>query len=449
MKTTFLYAVTIISACAAILACNEKNIDPQPTLSVNPQVITFNAEGNSPATITINSNVKWEASVENDTDWITLNADSCSLTVSASDNTSIEQRSCTITVETCDKSETQSATITVTQEGKEATLLTQGLIWYYGKDFSMGTNNTDEYLVRLYTQDSDVKFSEYNYGSTPYWDAEINNGHIVSLYLYCNQAQDFFNPAMDTGTYTACKDVNEISAMTFTTSFYNEYGVMRGSYIGDYQNGERIIYNIIDGTVTVDKDNDSYSITAEFTLEDGTKKHYQYNGTPLLSLLGNPPYYSDLTENMTLDDSNISDIKLKYVEEWNDGILRWDFAIDGKYDEYNLSGSSLSLFSDNSYKYIPDGTYKLVDIISTDTPNTAHKGTYGGPFGSSGCFFSLTKENEDNYLFAPLHTGTISVKNNTDGTTTFTINAQDDNGHDISGEFTKTIVYDDTDNSSY
>ncbi|WP_443901084.1 BACON domain-containing protein [Odoribacter laneus] len=89
----------------------------EPVLSVNPQVMEFEVAGGH-QTLAITSNVKWTTSFSEETDWISLqvSADSTSMEITASPNTTTESREVTLTF---NGDQHKTAALTITQEEPE------------------------------------------------------------------------------------------------------------------------------------------------------------------------------------------------------------------------------------------------------------------------------------------------------------------------------------------
>ncbi len=107
MKRTALF---LVAALAAMVSCQEKPVDVDPTLSVNPTSVVIENAGGS-QTVSVEANNPWTAEITSGTDWITVTTSSASFSVSAAANSSHENRMGSITV----KSDKLSKVVSVTQ----------------------------------------------------------------------------------------------------------------------------------------------------------------------------------------------------------------------------------------------------------------------------------------------------------------------------------------------
>lgn len=454
MKTKF---YLVLAMLLTLISCNETAKVDEFVLTTDSVSLTFCAVGASPQQINVHSeNVSWSAHLEEECDWIDLNINDDMIIVTVSDNNAYESRSNRIIL-TTDVGTVEAVCVTVSQDGLEkpevVSLKTDGMITYYASDFMYSTNSKGEWLINLYTEDSDLDIKWSEFGKNGYWSGSISNGREIVLYLYCDLAEDYFHPLMASGEYSPCPTNSEIKDMTFTLSYENPNGYPwpNGSYIADHSNGSTQYIMITDGKVEVETDGTSYKINLLLTLEDGREVAYSYSGELKLSILGVPPYYSDLDEDLTLETEDFSVVYASSYEldftpdytQWSVQLLAEDIIID---DNGTVSGDgiygSLQMFSlsaDSQYG-IPEGTYVIDENIDIYNPYEfgAFPGCYDPLMGNSGCYF-------DNYTsegvnFAPLSEGSVKVSDLGENKYRFEINGKDDNGHTISVIYEGVVI---------
>lgn len=448
MKIKFFLLTSIVTLFLFSCEGNEPESETMYTLSANPTSLQFQAAGNAAQTVAVTAeNMSWSASVgESGNDWINIEYNETTVTVNVSDNETLEPRIGTITI-LPEIENVKPVEISVEQLGKEAPdpidLTTEGLIFYYGQNFLFPTNNNDEWLIELCTADSEYEISWTNFGKEGYWSHQINNGRLISLYMYCTPSEDFFNPDIEDGTYTACYEVGTMENLTFLTStYYLEMPWSQGSYITDYSNGNPEYVDITDGKVVLEHNGDEYRIYMALTLKDGSKVAYNFSGNMRLSTLATPPYYSDLEDDLEIGQDEIAACSLvaTYSNYNNPDISEWKLQFTGKdivVDELgSITGDgyyiSTHLFSPASENIIiPDGTYEInvTDSFYDVTEFGAMIGTYDPFMGSSGCYIEMYEG--DNLDFAPMSSGTIKTTYLGDDTYRFEFNAMDDNNHSI------------------
>lgn len=433
----------------SLISCEkEKEQEPLYSLSANPLSLQFQASGNTAQTITVTSkNMSWSASVnDNGEDWITVEYDKSTIKVSVADNGDMEPRQGSITI-IPDITEVEPVSITVEQAGKSTPdaiqLSTEGIITYYAQNFIYNTNGNDEWLIQMCTEDSEYEISWVNFGKDGYWSYFINNGRSISLYLYTTPGEDFFNPDITDGTYTACYEVGTMEPMTMLAStYYSGTPWPQGSVITDYTNGESTYTDILDGTALLEHNGNEYHIYMELTLADESRIAYEFSGEMKPCTLGNPPYYSDLTEDLTIGQEEIaqSAVVSSYANLNNPDITEWKIQFLGE----GLTAGEWGTISGNGYfinthlfapasetETIPEGKYdiNILDAYSYVEEFTAMIGSYNPVMGNSGCYIDIY--DGDNLDFAPMSSGTVNVKYLGEGNYRFEIAAMDDNGHNI------------------
>lgn len=442
----------LAAALLSLVSCNEPAEVEEFSLKADPASLTFAAAGAASQQIKVSSeNVVWTASLEEECDWIELSVNDDLITVTVSDNETYEARSNRIAISS-DIESVETVYVSVAQDGMEKPeairLKADAMATYYGMDFMYSTNFNGEWLLNFYTEDSDIEIKWAEFGKDGYWSGSISNGREIALYLYCDLSEDYFHPLMVSGEYTPCPSNYDIENMTFTLSQENPNGLPwpDGSYIADYSNGTPQYIFITDGKVKVETDGTSYQLDILLTLEDGSEVAYSYSGEPKLSLLGNPPYYSDLDEDLVLETDDFSDVYVSSYElslapdytQWSVQLLGEGVTID---DNGTVTGEgiygSLQMFSltSDSKDGFPEGTYVIDENFNPYDPYEfgALAGAYNPVMGNSGCYFD--NYSSDSVVFAPLSEGTIKVTNIGEGSFRFEISGKDDNNHNI------TVVY--------
>lgn len=450
MKIKLLLLTSIVAL--ASFSCDEKEPEEKMyTLSANPLSLQFESAGNTAQTVSVKAeNMSWSAAVdESGQDWITIEYDQTSITVNVSDNDLLEPRTGTIMI-LPEIQDVKPVEITVSQAEKEAPdaedLNPEGMITYYGENFLYPTNGTGEWLLNLFTEDSDHEIEWVTFGKDGYWSSTISNGRIISLYLYCNPAEDYFNPSIENGTYTACYEVGTMEPMTFLTScWYLGTPWPQGSYMSDCSNGEYTDYEIADGKVVLECDGDNYDIYMALTLADGSKVAYNFSGTLKLSILGNPPYYSDLKEDLEIRQEDIQDsyVSMSFPNINFPEITEYEIEFLG--DNILVNTHLFAPYSETGI--IPDGEYAInvIDSYSDIEAYSAMIGSYNPIMGNAGCYVEIHDGNEG-YDFAPMSGGTIKTTHLGEGIYSFEINAVDDNSHNITFSFEGYLTRNDLEN---
>lgn len=446
MKTKLPYLSSLLAIGLLFISCEKNDEADQTTgtLSVSPTELTFEAAGNTPQTITVTSDhVKWSAEVSySGAEWITLECSGDAVTVSVADNTSEMQRTGLVTIRPASE-QLEPVSVTVVQAAQAVLLDSEALISYYAQDYLFQTNGTGEWLLEFFTADSDHEIYWQDFGKDGYWNASLGNGRRISLYLYCDPASDFFHPEISDGEYTAVQEIEAIAPMTMLTStYYLGTDWPQGSYISDCTNGSYSYENITGGKVTLTHNGSTYNIHLDLTLDNGNGIAYDFSGEMRLSLLGTPPYYSTLTDDLAISGDDLTQCAVTGVYEnyMDSEIMNWNirFLNEGMTADMNgqVSGDgtmvSLLLFSPAAAgtETIPDGTYD----ISTSSEYgaleyTALIGEYNPMMNNSGCFVEIYDGDETS--FAPLSSGSITTSHLGEGNYLFKIDGMDDNNHHI------------------
>lgn len=415
------------------------------SLTSDVETVVFDASGNGPSRITIeNENVNWTASLDQQADWISIESDETGISVVVEENLSRRQRSCNIIVSPSDDVAVESLSVAVTQSGADGPEITQmsiGTVWYYAQDFLFDTNGTDEWRIDLYSQDTNVEFEWVDLGEDGYWIETVTEGSRIALYLYCEPTEDFYNPKISCGIYSPHNDIYSLYPMSFATS-QHVLGTPwpQGSFMMEYDGTFLPEYiDVVDGKVEVDFDGSEYYIYAELELTDGKRVAYEYTGDLTLSILGNPPYYSGLTEDLYVETEDIADAAIVYGKQDNyfKDIAIWNIKFLGKGivvgADGGMSGNGcfgnveLSSPFELGTEFLPEGEY-VIDS-DYDKPFTFECGKYDRVLGYSGTYFYVYNEEDSQY--APLAEGTLTVKHNGGDDYLFEIDGMDDNGHKI------------------
>lgn len=468
MKTKVLFW-TMVLVAMTFTSCSDDDDTTALTYSLkaSPSELTFAATAAEAQTILVESeNVTWSAIKEDmAADWLTIESGASQIVVKAADNFETAERTCRIVImPTNSESNVQEVYVTVKQSAgqpqkPEAIRLKKdvGMISYYTPNFPINSNGNDTYLIELYTEESDVELTHETFGKSGYWTGSLTSGRRIALNLYNEHTEDFFNPIIKSGTYAACKDLSQIAPMTFAVSSYVQGNPWPdGSFIQDYvinENGgsESVYTEITDGQIELTYDGTSnYTLHIDLILKDGTNVVYEYEGDLKFSNLGTPPYYSDLTEDLTLPNGTFGQaLIVDCFPDYYADVNVWNLQLIDKNLEALPDGSlggtghrvALQLYTASSEgtDKLPEHTYKIVpqDVMNSQ-PNTATEGCYDPFFSNSGCFWELI--GEDGIKFAPMMTGTITVKHLEGDAYSFTIEAVDDNGHNINVVHEGTLI---------
>ena len=194
----------------------------------------------------------------------------------------------------------------------------------------------------------------------------------------------------------------------------------------------------------------NYELNIEITLKDGTLVVYEFSGELKMSNLGTRPYYTDLTDDLILGEGTFGTLLKTNCFTFCEGVNAWNIELIDKNVEVLPNGQlqgyghrvPLQLYapSDQGTDILPEGTYTVSpsQIITAD-PFTALEGTYDPFMGNSGSYWE--QYNEDSSLkFAPMKSGTITVKHLQDGKYSIIIDVLDDNENRISIEYEGTMT---------
>lgn len=461
MKARFLLlaAVLFTSVLASCEKTNEKpepEPEPEAVLAADPLSLSFAASEASPQEITVESeNVSWTVSLENECEWIGLETNGNVITVTVSDNDTFDLRSERIVISP-DNESVETVYVSVEQAGEEkpeaVMLKSSGIATYYAMDFLYSTNFNGEWLINLYTEESDVKIDWVNFGKDGYWSATVSNGRCISLYMYCDLSEDFFNPSMVSGEYNPCPTNNDIDNMTFTLSQDNPNGLPwpNGSYIEDFTNGAGVYTYITDGKIKVETDGKSYEIDIYLVTEDGEELYYKYSGELNLSLLGRPPYYSDLTEDFNVGKDDFSSSAAYNSLCMDQDYALWNVQLVGNGISSDAGGNvtgegvlgnlQFVALTSAGLKSIPEGTYTIDPDYNIYDPyeGGATAGRYDPVMGNSGCYFDIYSS--EGVAFAPVNEGTVEVENLGDGNYRIVVSGKDDNSHNISVTYEGSVT---------
>lgn len=460
MKKNVLF-LTMALVAMIFTACSNEDDQPSLTYSLkaNPTSLAFAATGNEAKTITVESeNVTWSATKEDmSADWLTVEFDEQQVTVTVADNNQTAERSSRIIITpTNSESNVDDIYIEVKQEAGEEPkpeaikLKAEGLITYYTPNFLYSTNGCDWFNIKLYTEEcSDLEFEWTPFGKGGYWSGQLSQGRSINLELFTEHSDDFFNPAITPGTYTAGK-LTELQPMTMGMGEY---------LLGNpWPEGSRLEDNVVEdgmattkyteitgGKVEVKYNGESnYELYIEVTQKDGTLLVYEFSGELKMSNLGTPPYYTDLTDDLILDKGTFGTMLMTNSFTFCEGITAWDLELIDKNVEVLPNGQlqgyghrvPFRLFapSNEGSDKLPEGDYQIApsQFVTAD-PFTALEGTYDAFMGNSGSYWE--QNTEDGVKFAPMKSGTISVKQLPDDKYSIIIDVLDDNENKISIEY--------------
>lgn len=459
MKVRFLLFAVL--AVFSLFSCEKETLEPdniggnenktEYSLKAEPTVLSFPATGATPQEIKIESaNVAWTADITGEnTDWLSITTGENTVSVTVTDNTSSDPRSCNIVIRP-DVADIDTVYIAVQQDGLAAPVVQklrpEGLITYYGDSYVYSTNGYGEWVLNMFTEDTDVTLEWVNFGKSGYWRETVSNGREISLYMYCDLSEDFFNPVMNSGSYTPCQQ-SEIDNMTFTlTSGDHSNTWPSGSYVLDCENGKNTFLYITDGSVDVNRDGDTYHVSMSLVLEDGTQLDYEYSGQMNLSLLGTPPYYSDLKEDATIGGNDFTKVIASSYACDDETYTKWVVQLMGDNVSLDEMGSPIgkgyfgnlemiSLTADGT-DAIPEGTYEVGYYMFYDPVEfEALAGSYNPITGNTGCYLEQLSDGNKGYVYMPVVGGTITVTHIDGDKYRFEVAGEDDNYHKINATY--------------
>lgn len=459
MKKNVLLLAMALAAVIFTACSDDDNTTPLTySLKATPTSIVFASTGAEAKNIVVESeNVTWSAMKEDmAADWITVEFDDRQVSVKVADNNQATERSSRIIITpTNTESNVEDIYIDVKQEAGEEPkpeaikLKAEGLITYRTPDFLYPTNGCDWFNITLYTEEcSDLEFEWCPFAKDGYWSGKLTQGRSINLDLFTQHSEDFFNPAITPGTYTAGK-LTELEPMTLGIGEYllgNSWP--EGSRLEDYviEEGVSIVKysEITGGKVDVKFNGESnYELNIEITQKDGTLLVYEFSGELKMSNLGTPPYYTDLTDDLILEKGTFGTMLMTNCFTFCEGITAWDINLIDKDVEILPNGQlqgygncvPFRLFapSDQGTDKLPEGDYEVEpnQIITAD-PFTALEGIYDPFMGNSGSYW--TQNSQDGQKFAPIKSGKISVKQLPDNKYSIIFDVLDDNGNKISIE---------------
>lgn len=258
-----------------------------------------------------------------------------------------------------------------------------------------------------------------------------------------------------------CVDFNSVLA-TNPDFAYPEMGVYKFDAKGTHQsltiNGEgdsylaRIInaendevemLAITDGTMEMRQEANGYvTVDCKFTLEGGKSYVCTYVGPLSFFNRTEEGNKSNLKENVELKNLT-QGFGIYYGDIFKAGSDMWNLILaDDKYDINQLYGTGDAMqlavnVPNGSADYIPDGTYKVIDIDTAETlpAGTMINGIYNPMYGGYwGCWYY----NPSRQLESALQTGTLEVSRQNE-TYTFKVDLCDKAGRHVKAQYTGKI----------
>lgn len=218
------------------------------------------------------------------------------------------------------------------------------------------------------------------------------------------------------------------------TNFAGLYILYSGTCAFHYENNESVLYGaIVSGTMTVEESGDGYNIQCDFTTEEGYNISCTYSGE--LFVFGVPGVYSSLTEDKTLDFSNIEPVAFYYGDLYGTGGSYWSIALTPPvYGE----GLQIYLISESSdfEEGINSGTY------TAGEGGKAYPGEFFTGYMEYGTIYGTSYLNMymgGVYEFANATDGELNITNKGDGVYEISFSFTDINGYIFDGEWSGCI----------
>ena len=269
MKKMFFLAA---AAVACVVACNKPD-NPAPTpgpetkdeVTVSPTSVAFEADGGTlkvAVTTTVN-----DYTVSGNPDWLTVTKSGKEISLTAAQNTVNEARSATLTV-TAGKA---TANISVSQKAGSPyagfTVLKEAHMEYGG--------------TMLYAF---MKPTEEDYGGWATLALSDEEQNDLVLWIYTDLFMSAEEVELTTGTYVKGEDdyqglslaAKKITYMPGLLVEDEEESYATGSYYTSAATEQSI--PLVDGTIEVSRDGDTYTIKVDMTDADGNAYKYIYEG---------------------------------------------------------------------------------------------------------------------------------------------------------------------------
>ncbi len=271
----------------------------------------------------------------------------------------------------------------------------------------------------------------YNYeitlGNPTYYLGAGVQVYVLDLYSETNTG-DMLPPA---GTYTLVDEMNVgVSDMTMSQG-YTYY-----QRVNSTNTDLEAFASFALGTVTIERDGDSFTITGEF-LDGGDIYHYvNYQGTMDVR---DADDLSSFTKDTEFDLTGLKGQYKCFPDAFGNGNNVWSLSLT---TESLLAGSpmiSLQIVTSADYDSetgLPTATF-TADTENKYDVNTFSPGFVDEEDGSLVCCWFFTCATEGSMMIgdpvAPMTDGSIKIENNGDGTIDIIFDVLDDAGHKLTG----------------
>lgn len=220
-----------------------------------------------------------------------------------------------------------------------------------------------------------------------------------------------------------------------------------GSYITYTDGDTKRVAIITGGTMTVERSDDDYTITADFVAENGVKIKVNYSGELIVGNLNDNDVsmperpYTTLTEDHTYNfPAETTYTAACFGEYMKNGYDLWFITIMGYNNSYpdgygDMFTTELLVESGGARDKMPTGTYNIALEIKDHTMFPGIVDYAGNIFFT--WYGDLTPDAEGySSQVAPIVSGTVTVEEVEDGDYHFTFDLVDDAGNNITGEWT-------------
>lgn len=230
-------------------------------------------------------------------------------------------------------------------------------------------------------------------------------GNVVELVMFNELYESFEQAVLAEGDYTVNKTFEVGSLLRGEAGSDGGYGSFITKWDGS--RGENLY--LYDGSMTLSKTGDQYSLTLDATTNLNLPVKVTYTGAiPLTSKVvapdpGPTDYLSTLTTNVTIRQETIQDASLYEYGPQNDGKVNW-FGLDlENYDGYIMSLSIMA--SPDAEGYLPSGTYTVLKdgAVTSYVPFSVEPGYEDG--GAAGTYYESYATEEVGYVYS----GTLEV----------------------------------------
>lgn len=291
--------------------------------------------------------------------------------------------------------------------------------YYKGDIYDAGTGNLWVTITKGITYD--VAKDDYT-----------GTGYILCVDFNTTLAENPDFATITAGEYTGSTD--EESHAMYTLNLADGE-----SYLNEYTNGEMAAYEFSDGKATVSMTGSTYTISFNLTTTTGEIKEFTYQGAITPINLTGEGQMSNLTSSVSLSDMTQAATFL-YGETFTETsdhaimvIAGPDFDLESNYG--NSPSLMLGFNITPGAEAVPEGDYTVINAEEADDYETftllsgVYDPAYGGFMGS--WYFNAAKS-----LQAAMKKGTVSVKHNTDGTYTVSVDLSDGYNNTVKGTYT-------------